>query len=161
MRLIDADALKEDVQLHDRYVRSPMITSVLLHMIGNQPTVEAEPVKQDTELSIILQDYGIKDTDALRYILDQYQKIIVDITGGQMSYLTYPAETVIACADDNYRKCHEESVKHGRWINIKVSTTGESSAECSECGAIVHTTFTSTVNYCPNCGAKMKGERQK
>ena len=45
--------------------------------------------------------------------------------------------------------------KHGRWINIKVSTTGESSAECSECGAIVHTTFTSTVNYCPNCGARM------
>lgn len=48
-----------------------------------------------------------------------------------------------------------EPRKHGRWINIKVSTTGESSAECSECGAIVHTTFTSTVNYCPNCGARM------
>ena len=50
-----------------------------------------------------------------------------------------------------------EPRKHGRWINIKVSTTGKSSAECSECGAIVHTTFTSTVNYCPNCGADMRG----
>lgn len=50
--------------------------------------------------------------------------------------------------------------KHGRWINIKVSTTGKSSAECSECGAIVHTTFTSTVNYCPNCGAKMDERRE-
>ena len=44
MRLIDADALKENIQSHDRYVLSPVITSVLLHMIGNQPTVEAEPV---------------------------------------------------------------------------------------------------------------------
>lgn len=65
---------------------------------------DAEPVKQDTELSSILQDYGIKDTDTLRYILDQYQKIIVEITGGVLSKLVYPAKTVIAYADDNYHK---------------------------------------------------------
>lgn len=66
------------------------------------PSADVQPMKQDTELSIILQDYGIKDTDTLRYILDQYQKIIVDITGGQMSYLTYPAEAVLECVNDYY-----------------------------------------------------------
>ena len=45
MRLIDADDFKDKIQSCDRYVLSPVITSVMLHMIGNQPTVEAEPVK--------------------------------------------------------------------------------------------------------------------
>lgn len=123
--------------------------NLILQDIRNAPTVEAEPVKQDTELSIILQDYGIKDTDTLRYILDQYQKIIVDITGGQMSYLTYPAETLIACADDNYRKCHEESINHGRWMYPFY---------CSECGFTPYYSSDLTYNYCPNCGARMEGD---
>lgn len=41
VRLIDANALKENIQSCDCYVFSPMITSVLLYMIDNQPTVEA------------------------------------------------------------------------------------------------------------------------
>lgn len=119
--------------------------------IKKEPDVQ--PVKQDTELSSILQDYGIKDTDTLRYIIDQYQKIIVEITGGQMSYLTYPAEIVIACANDNYRKCYEESMNHGRWIEN--SDPGQNINEhymCSECGS----TFRNWANdnYCPNCGSK-------
>lgn len=132
VRLIDANSLcakivqsihdaeewineaKEQQDTHGLRCATEAKTSLLamLARIHDEPTIETEPVKQDTELSIILQDYGIKDTDTLRYILDQYQKIIVDITGGQLSYLTYPAETVIACADDNYRKCYEEWVKN-------------------------------------------------
>lgn len=41
VRLIDANALKENIQSCDCYVLSPTITSVLLYMIDNQPTVEA------------------------------------------------------------------------------------------------------------------------
>lgn len=41
IRLIDANALKENIQSCDCYVLSPMITSVLLYMIDNMPTVEA------------------------------------------------------------------------------------------------------------------------
>lgn len=67
------------------------------------------------------------------------------------AYFTEPILVKI----DSAPTIEAEPKKNGRWINIKVSTTGESSAECSECGAIVHTAFTSTVNYCLNCGAKM------
>lgn len=49
-----------------------------------------------------------------------------------------------------------EPVRHGWWTNISISANGiESSAECALCGAIVHNSFSSNINYCPNCGAMM------
>ena len=58
------------------------------------------------------------------------------------------------------RAIDAEPVKHGRWINISISANGgESSAECDLCGAVVHNNFSSIINYCPNCGAKMTGEK--
>ncbi len=49
-----------------------------------------------------------------------------------------------------------EPIKYGHWTNIKISATGNCSAECSQCGAVVHDTFADVnrINYCPNCGAK-------
>lgn len=157
MRLINEDAVMEIIErvtneAVEKNQRKYLIQPRIIAEIAGLPTIEAEPVKQDTELSIILQDYGIKDTDALRYILDQYQKIIVDITGGQMSYLTYPAETVIACADDNYCKCHEESMKHGRW---EINCDGYY-PYCSNCKN--EPQGREMTLYCPNCGAKMDGD---
>ena len=159
MRLIDADELKEGLKdlkaegYNQKYVQGlqDAIDDYFSQIIDDAPTANVQPVKQDTELSSILQDYGIKDTDTLRYILDQYQKIIVDITGGQMSYLTYPAETVIACADDNYYKCYEESMNHGRWTWASNAPHREYGAyKCSNCGC--YSDFEE--NYCPNCGCK-------
>ena len=55
-----------------------------------------------------------------------------------------------------------EPVRHGRWINISISADGNrSSAECDLCGAIVHNNFSNTINYCPNCGADMRGEKDE
>lgn len=51
-----------------------------------------------------------------------------------------------------------EPVKHGRWINVKISISGNSSAECSLCGAVVHNNFSNVINYCPNCGARMNAQ---
>ena len=51
--------------------------------------------------------------------------------------------------------------KRGEWVNIQISANcyGTSSAECNLCGATVHSDFSSVVNYCPNCGAYMRGEK--
>ena len=54
-----------------------------------------------------------------------------------------------------FPKEKETLIKHGHWINISISVTGNSSAECSRCGAVVHDSFSNAINYCPNCGAKM------
>lgn len=60
---------------------------------------------------------------------------------------------------DSMSTVDAEIVRHGRWINISISANGnESSAECNLCGAIVHNNFSSIINYCPNCGAKMDKE---
>ena len=45
----------------------------------------------------------------------------------------------------------------GEWINLKISISGDSSAECSLCGAVVHNNFSNVINFCPNCGVKMRG----
>ena len=59
------------------------------------------------------------------------------------------------------RRPQADPVKHGKWINISISANGdESSAECDLCGAIIHNNFSSAINYCPNCGAKMDGEEK-
>lgn len=177
MRLIDADALiatMENMRSISNNVKQRQIEESILHgivpqIIDDEPTIEAEPVKQVTELSIILQDYGIKDTDTLRYILDQYQKIIIEITGGQMSYLTYPAETVIACANDNYRKCYEESMQRGRWELISQNKfTGTKTLRCTYCKnyfVVRDDTLNAgrcDANFCPNCGSKnrMDGDNE-
>ena len=46
--------------------------------------------------------------------------------------------------------------KKGKWINMYISATGDSDAECDQCGAIVHNNFSTTINFCPNCGADMR-----
>lgn len=51
--------------------------------------------------------------------------------------------------------------RKGKWINIQHSVTGDSNAECDQCGAIVHDNFLlSPINFCPNCGAYMRGEQE-
>lgn len=53
------------------------------------------------------------------------------------------------------KEMNTEPVRHGHWTNISISVTGNSSSECSRCGAVVHDSFSNAINYCPNCGAKM------
>lgn len=59
--------------------------------------------------------------------------------------------------ETGYIEGRADAVKRGHWINLKISTSGNSSAECSLCGAVVHDSFTNSkaIHYCPNCGAKM------
>ncbi len=45
-------------------------------------------------------------------------------------------------------------VRHGRWINVKSDIN---LAECSECGIRV----IGKPNYCPDCGAKMDGDKNE
>lgn len=102
-KYIDRDALAD--------FANNQVGGITANHIMRFPTADVEPVEHNTEfneLSSILQDYDIKDTDTLRYILDQYQKIIVEITGGVLSKLVYPAKTVIEQADDNYHKYYKE-----------------------------------------------------
>jgi DNA-directed RNA polymerase subunit RPC12/RpoP len=54
-------------------------------------------------------------------------------------------------------------VVHGRWIEIEDSW-GDCHYQCAECGEEWNldagTPAENNMNYCPNCGAKMDGERR-
>lgn len=51
-----------------------------------------------------------------------------------------------------------EQVRHGRWIEPE-EYTGHTEWHCSYCGDVVCTICGyPSANYCPNCGAKMRGE---
>ena len=43
----------------------------------------------------LLFDYGFDDEEGLRYAIDQYQKLITELTYGILSKLTYSADTIM------------------------------------------------------------------
>lgn len=47
-------------------------------------------------------------------------------------------------------------VVHARWVNYSPVTI-----KCSRCGHVIHDWRYSECKYCPNCGAKMDGERKE
>ena len=54
-------------------------------------------------------------------------------------------------------------VRHGKWIYSGIRGRFPACA-CSECGNVENADWAilgDNVNYCPNCGAKMDGERRE
>ena len=55
-------------------------------------------------------------------------------------------------------------VVHGRWVQMEF-WPGGGTWRCSECGYQVmfmeDTPYAKAMHYCPNCGAKMDGERRE
>ena len=164
-RLIDADKLKAHYSWWKGGTREMTMDEAKNDfdtIIDLQPTVEAEPIVIDGEEYLTGADYnaylkGYKDGRAEPNTAIETVNWYHQNAEGEMVLGANSNQQAWFKADDVFKALKAEPTKHGRWINIKISTTGESSAECSECGAIVHTTFTSTVNYCPKCGARMDG----
>ena len=54
----------------------------------------------------------------------------------------------------------QPELHEGHWIEGNIYRD-VIECNCSECGQLMTTAATVRMNYCPNCGARMKGERQK
>ena len=65
---------------------------------------------------------------------------------------------VLACV--NGELVAKPEPKEGHWIEEKIYRD-VIECNCSECGQLMTTAASVRMNFCPNCGAKMKGERQK
>lgn len=130
MRLIDADRLeayisRNGVIPYDKLVPNVAIETIIdldientiRRIVDEQPTVfplfsgRSSGKKLTSEylaMCHILDDYGlnsIEPVDTLRFVLEQYQKVICECTGCQLSKLSYDASTVISAICD---KCTEE-----------------------------------------------------
>lgn len=60
----------------------------------------------------------------------------------------------------NLKTVDAEPVRHGRWI-VEYEVKDGRSMRCSECHMVFWVGSGRDGNYCPNCGADMKGENNE
>lgn len=111
MKLIDADRLnvaieKLESDLEEEY--SVPSYGALKSLIDEQPAVYPifsartsgkTILREYCAIREILENYGLDSTDpveTLNFVLNQYQRIIADLTGGFFSKLSYEADVIIA-----------------------------------------------------------------
>ena len=127
MRLIDADKLNKDIEENPFLLSETPIEFYerLLQMIDDQPTVfplfasgrlQGKQVFMNyLNMCKVLDAFGIDSTDpanSLRFVLNQYQKIICELTNGFFSKLTYDADVVIDKVVEECKKDFEAELKY-------------------------------------------------
>lgn len=111
MRLIDADMLMEDL--------GSDIPEDIVKVIENSPTIYPifsgrqsgkTVMKYYLEMCQILENHGIsanKPSENLDWVLNQYQKVLMELTGSMLSKLTYDANFIIPYIVDRLDECEE------------------------------------------------------
>ena len=76
--------------------------------------------------------------------------------------LCEPCDCIFLNAIDESPTVDAVEAKHGRWIFDEPDNFGCRKPRCSVCGKYELYLWADSVscNYCPNCGAKMDGERK-
>ena len=94
-------------------------------------------------------DINVGDMINRQDAIDILNKLDVSDGVGISSVACYLQEEAL-CSIENLPSVQSER-KTGKWI-------GTTTAECSECRSL-YPAFMKFANYCPNCGAYMKGEK--
>lgn len=93
---------------------------------------------------------------------DKMRKDVLDLQNCYNGFSdTYDKAMILGLVDEQ-PTVDVESVRHGRWIYKGVRGRFPV-CECSVCGNVENADWAvlgDNVNYCPNCGAKMDGERR-
>ncbi len=86
------------------------------------------------------------------YIFQEVQRIGVSVDKDELiRALQYDREQY----EKGYADGKRDAVKYGLWTPLQINGHAFG-VTCSEC----NTTWDDKSNYCPNCGAKMDGERR-
>ena len=115
-KLIDADKFLVDET--DRCCGEPMIGSSTINnyylstRLDAAPEVKNATMKDLMELCANHDFYADNPIEVLDFILTQYQKVIVECTGGLLSKLTYDADVVISHIFDKADEQEESLMKH-------------------------------------------------
>ena len=115
MRLIDADRLIENA--------GPELSEEVKKLVDDTPTVYPMFTGRTSGKTVLneymamcstLENYGISANDPLgnlTYVLEQYQKIICELSHSRLSKLTYNATDVIALINDLQNEDIDERAK--------------------------------------------------
>lgn len=114
MRLIDADRLIENAgpELSEEVKKLVDDTPTIYPMFSGRTTGKTV-LKEYMAMCETLENYGISANDPLgnlTYVLEQYQKIICELTYSRLSKLTYNATDVMALIDDLQNDAIQEAV---------------------------------------------------
>ena len=114
MRLIDADRLIENAgpELSEKVKKLVDDTPTIYPMFSGRTTGKTV-LKEYMAMCETLENYGISANDPLSnltYVLEQYQKIICELTYSRLSKLTYNATDVMALIDDLQNDAIQEAV---------------------------------------------------
>ena len=115
MRLIDADRLIENAgpELSEEVKKLVDDTPTIYPMFSGRTTGKTV-FKEYMAMCETLENYGISANDPLgnlTYVLEQYQKIICELTHSRLSKLTYNATDVMALINDLQNDDIQEAVK--------------------------------------------------
>lgn len=115
MRLIDADRLieKAGCELSEEILKMIEETPTVYPMFTGR-TAGKTALLEYMAMCETLENYGISSTDPLgnlTYVLQQYQKIICELTNSRLSKLTYNATDVISLINDLQTEDIEERAK--------------------------------------------------
>jgi len=86
---------------------------------------------QETSLEKVAEDYGLT-VDGVSYALEQYGKVIYDITNGMLSKLGYCAEDILRLANDV--QCEGCELKERSEVNPNCHGLGYE--ECDTCEGV-------------------------
>ncbi len=159
-RLIDANVLKYDIgEIDDgQYKRTELY--VTNEAIAQQPTIDAVP-------SETLYDF-IREIGAITYGKERFFHEEIGVhcglwydrkSGEWITTKTATEECLKAVRELNDGVLDEVPVKRGKWIKADSQQYFRKHYPCftcSECG--YRKDSQKTWNYCPNCGADMRGE---
>ena len=90
------------------------------------------------------------------------EKKLIEVQEAKQFANTFLADPILKMAAnavlDNAPAADAVEVVHGRWVEVP-SMAPE--YKCSECGQTFEWWEPDEAHYCPNCGAKMDGERKE
>ena len=151
----DCIAVKSEYRCNNGLIEAFIIDS------GEQFWGGAHTAKEQNELMV--QPLTIEEADAVEVadfnaIVEKLECLLCHATGGKYSKAGYSWKDMERMVTDYIEECCEEAVDeavvHSWW---EKSTEGYEI--CHQCCADV-AIFSGHKNYCPNCGAKMDGERK-
>lgn len=129
MRLIDADKFEND--LEELGLTAEQAEKVK-NLVYDQPTVFAvfsggrmvgkRAMAEFVNMCRVLDDYGIDSTNPaqnLKYVLEQYQRVITELTGNMLSKLTYSADVVVSHITDELDKNEAEAEQAASESEVK------------------------------------------
>ena len=118
------------------------------------PSVQPEPTDEQ-----VLDYCKKRDLHLVTYDLFQSIRLNHKVSFGDKDHVWIDGKQYISLR--RFQEAVKEAQpKEGYWIEGKIYRD-VIECNCSECGQLMTTAASVRMNYCPKCGAKMKGERQK